>query len=157
MRFTARARLDIWANLSYVQSDEATYGLQMESTSLVASNRLGSSGDGSRCVDVDALEHATGNRWMEMNDDAENMRLECERAWREVDAIAKERDALRAEVDALRADAERYRWLRGGPDVPTESIRWARWEVRHWCGRWWNTMFSAQLDAAIDAAMKGTT
>lgn len=38
-----------------------------------------------------------------MNYDAENMRLECERAWREVDAIAKERDALRVEVETLRA------------------------------------------------------
>ena len=109
MKLTARARLDIWANLSYVQSDEATYGLQMESTSLVASTCLGSSGDGSRCVDEDALEHATGNRRMELNDDAESMRLECERAWREVDAIAKERDALRAQVEALRADAARLR------------------------------------------------
>lgn len=62
---------------------------------------------------------------------------------------------MAAELEALRADAERYRWLRGGPDVPPESNRWARWEVRHWCGRWWNTMFAEALDAAIDAARAG--
>lgn len=69
-----------------------------------------------------------------------------------IETVCAERDALEAEVAALRADAERYRWLRGGSDVPPESHRWARWEVRYWRGRWWNTMFAESLDAAIDAA-----
>ena len=59
-----------------------------------------------------------------------------------------------AEVDRLRRDAERYRWLRGGPDVPSYSSRWPRWEVRYWDGRYWQTMFAEHLDEVIDAAMK---
>jgi hypothetical protein len=58
------------------------------------------------------------------------------------------------EVERLRADAARYRWLRGGPDVPPHSRRWSRWEVRYWDRRYWQTMFAEHLDAAIDAAMK---
>ena len=50
-------------------------------------------------------------------------------------------------------DAERYRdWLRGGANIPPESTRWARWDVRYWNGRHWNTLFAEQMDAAIDAA-----
>lgn len=60
---------------------------------------------------------------------------------------------LLAAHDALKADAERYRrWLRGGKEIPAHSIRWARWEVRQWDGRYWNTLFAEQMDAAIDAA-----
>lgn len=61
-------------------------------------------------------------------------------------------DAQDAEIERLRADAERYRWLRGGLDVPSWSERWQRWEVRNWNGRHWNTLFADQVDAAIDAA-----
>ena len=50
-------------------------------------------------------------------------------------------------------DAERYRWLRGGSDVPSHSVRWPRWEVRNWDGRHWQTLFAEQMDSAIDAAM----
>ena len=50
-------------------------------------------------------------------------------------------------------DAARYRWLRGGRDVvPVPSMRWSRWEVRHWTGEAWDTVFTEALDAAIDAA-----
>ena len=63
--------------------------------------------------------------------------------------------SLDKEIDQLRADAERYRWLRGGPEVPPHSTRWPRWEVRYWDGRYWQTLFAEHLDAAIDAAMKG--
>lgn len=60
---------------------------------------------------------------------------------------------LLAAHDALKADAERYRrWLRGGKEIPAHSVRWARWEVRQWDGRYWNTLFAEQMDAAIDAA-----
>ncbi len=53
--------------------------------------------------------------------------------------------SLRAERDALLADAERYRWLRNNPQ---------------WLG--WKHDFrpdevDREIDAAIDAAMKGTT
>ena len=34
--------------------------------------------------------------------------------------------SLDKEIDQLRADAERYRWLRGGPEVPPHSTRWPR-------------------------------
>ena len=58
------------------------------------------------------------------------------------------------ETERLRKDAERYRWLRGGADVPPHSRRWPRWEVRNWSGRWWETLFAEKLDAAIDVAMQ---
>lgn len=64
-------------------------------------------------------------------------------------------DAYEAEYyDALKRDAGRYRdWLRGGANIPPESTRWARWEVRYWDGRHWNTLFAEALDTSIDAAM----
>lgn len=58
-----------------------------------------------------------------------------------------------AEIERLQADAARYRWLRG--DVPSHSLRWGRWEVRNWTGRYWDDMRKDGLDAAIDAAMEG--
>ena len=67
-------------------------------------------------------------------------------------AYIVENSRLASALEAMQADAARYRWLRGGADIPLESNRWARWEVRYWCGRWWSTMFADQLDTAIDAA-----
>lgn len=57
-----------------------------------------------------------------------------------------------AEIERLQADAARYRWLRG--DVPSHSLRWGRWEVRNWTGRYWDDTRKDGLDAAIDAAMR---
>lgn len=52
-------------------------------------------------------------------------------------------------------DAARYRWLRGGADVPTYSTRWGRWEINHWQGaNGWRNLLCGELDAAIDEAMK---
>ena len=65
---------------------------------------------------------------------------------------ANEIKRLRAALAEAEQDARRYRWLRGGPDVPSWSERWPRWEVRNWNGRHWNTLFADQMDAAIDAA-----
>ena len=62
--------------------------------------------------------------------------------------------AERAEQDAaaLKQDAERYRWLRGGSDVPAHSVRWGRWEINHWEGaNGWRNLLCGELDAAIDA------
>ena len=70
-----------------------------------------------------------------------------------VTTLEKECAAARAEIARLREDAARYRWLRG--DVPSHSIRWVRWEVRNWTGRYWDDTRKDGLDAAIDAAMKG--
>lgn len=64
------------------------------------------------------------------------------------------RARLLDEVERLRADAERYRWLRGGPEVPPHSTRWSRWEVHYWDGRYWQPLFAGHLDSSIDAAMK---
>ena len=58
------------------------------------------------------------------------------------------------EIADWRADAARYRWLRGGSDVPQGSQRWPRWEVRSWDGRFWQTLFAEKMDTAVDAAMK---
>ena len=49
-------------------------------------------------------------------------------------------------------DAERYRFLRG--DGGPASVRWPRWEVTHWTGNW-NPVSGKELDAAIDAALRG--
>jgi hypothetical protein len=75
-----------------------------------------------------------------------------------IDAIIEQQDAeiarLTAENAALRKDAERYRWLRGSESVPAHSIRWARWEIRHWQGaNGWRDLLRSELDVAIDAAM----
>lgn len=58
------------------------------------------------------------------------------------------------QVRRMAEDAARYRWLRGGSDIPPHSTRWARWEVRHWNGRHWNTLYAEQADEAIDAARR---
>lgn len=82
-------------------------------------------------------------------------------AW-SIEHLRRRNEGLEAELSTLRQqlteagrDAARYRWLRGGADIPLESNRWARWEVRYWCGRWWSTMFADQLDTAINAARGG--
>jgi hypothetical protein len=63
-------------------------------------------------------------------------------------------ERLTAENTALCKDAERYRWLRGSESVPAHSIRWARWEIRHWQGaNGWRDLLRSELDVAIDAAM----
>lgn len=67
--------------------------------------------------------------------------------------LAYDHEQVLAENERLRRDADRYRWLRGGSDVPASSVRWPRWEVRHWDGHWWQTLFAEHMDAAIDAAM----
>ena len=52
-------------------------------------------------------------------------------------------------------DAARYRWLRGGSDIPAHSVRWGRWEINCWQGaNGWQNLLCSELDAAIDAAMK---
>lgn len=58
---------------------------------------------------------------------------------------------LKAENEALKKDAERYRWLRG--DCAPSSIRWPRFEVKYWTGRWWEDLRLTQMDATIDDAM----
>ncbi len=59
---------------------------------------------------------------------------------------------LEAENTELRKDAERYRWLRKEHERvdPICRLSWKRNNERN-SGEWVNT---AQLDAAIDAAMK---
>lgn len=49
-------------------------------------------------------------------------------------------------------NAERYSFLRG--DGGPTSVRWPRWEVAHWNGNW-NPVSGKELDAAIDAALRG--
>lgn len=63
-------------------------------------------------------------------------------------------------ADALterKRNALRYRWLRGSEEIPHNSTRWPRWEVRHWDGRQWHTLFADQIDSAIDAAIANET
>lgn len=82
---------------------------------------------------------------------------DCAEAYRaQVEMMIRERDELRRQLAEAELDAQRYRdWLRGGANIPPESTRWARWEVRHWDGRHWNTLFAEALDTSIDAAMGG--
>ena len=69
------------------------------------------------------------------------------------DTLARMEKAKAEHEDAMkRADA--HRWLRGGPDVPQDSLRWPRWEVRRWDGQCWQTLFAEQLDAHLAADME---
>lgn len=63
-------------------------------------------------------------------------------------------ERLRAELAESKRDAARYRWLRGDSCVD-HSVRWTQWEVRRWnAPSWTNDLRRADLDAAIDAAMR---
>ena len=63
-------------------------------------------------------------------------------------------ERLLAEVERLRRDATRYRWLRGDSCMD-HSARWTQWEVRRWDAPiWTNDLRRADLDAAIDDAMR---
>ncbi len=62
-----------------------------------------------------------------------------------VDGFNAATAALRAELDALRGDAERYRWLRSRIPGGTYRIMGVVYSEG-----------GAGVDAAIDAAMKGT-
>jgi hypothetical protein len=58
-------------------------------------------------------------------------------------------EAQSAKSDLI-ADAARYRFLRG--DGGQTSVRWPRWEVRHFEGSW-TPMHGQAMDTAIDAAI----
>lgn len=109
MRFTARARLETWAHASRVQSDEATYDLERTVVDSVVAgvtaDRCGQCGACDRAVvsvavgngeagDMAITETAYAEAQAEigrLRTALENMRRECDRAWREVDAMASER------------------------------------------------------------------
>jgi hypothetical protein len=61
-----------------------------------------------------------------------------------------------ADYESMLRDCLRYRWLRG--DVPPSSTRWPRWRIECWKGTGsagWDPIKGSELDAAIDAAIKG--
>jgi hypothetical protein len=71
----------------------------------------------------------------------------------------EDKKALQAERDAMREDAERYRWLReqnakdSSPYDPDVGVAWV--ELASTDGRYTESKHTeAELDAAIDAAMK---
>jgi len=49
-------------------------------------------------------------------------------------------------------DARRYRWLRA---APPESVRWPRWRLAYWTGKWWDDLQGDALDTALDGCMQG--
>lgn len=114
---TARQRLETFANISRIQTDEETYDLER---SVVGSVAAGTAADrcGQCCAcDRAVVSVAVGNREtgdMEMSDDEyrrlmderEIMRKELDRAWRQVDAIALERDKMIRERDSSKIDLE---------------------------------------------------
>ncbi len=60
------------------------------------------------------------------------------------------------EIEALRKDAERYRWLRDDGDGPANAIAAAVAEGdNEHGGEYVSWLYGDELDAAIDAAMKG--
>lgn len=65
-------------------------------------------------------------------------------------AAVDERDALRKRVAELE---ELYGWLRG--DVPSHSLRWPRWKIERWSGKWWEEIRGDAMDAAIKADKEG--
>jgi hypothetical protein len=58
--------------------------------------------------------------------------------------------SLHPKLTTAMKDAERYRFLRG--DGGPASVRWPRWEVKHWTGCW-NPVQGEGMDAAIDAVL----
>lgn len=110
-----------------------------------------------RVVADERDEHAC---WREkLADDLHDRETQISDAWQALrdagvqseQSIADGIELMRRQLVEAETDAQRYRWLRGGADIPPHSSRWARWEVRYWCGRHWNTLFAEQIDAAIDA------
>jgi hypothetical protein len=66
----------------------------------------------------------------------------------------REIERLRKELAEVGKDAARYRWLRGDSCMD-HSARWTQWEVRRWDAPiWTNDLRRADLDAAIDDAMR---
>lgn len=62
--------------------------------------------------------------------------------------------SLAEQLRRMATDAERYRWLRGDSCMD-HSARWTQWEVRRWDAPiWTNDLRRADLDAAIDDAMR---
>lgn len=65
--------------------------------------------------------------------------------------------SLAEQLRRMATDAERYRWLRGDSCMD-HSARWTQWEVRRWDAPiWTNDLRRADLDAAIDDAMRKET
>lgn len=105
-------------------------------------------------VDAAYIAAASPDVVLALLDEIERLRAALTKANAQAERFEREWYLRGDEIEQLRADAERYRWLRGGPDVPSYSSRWPRWEVRYWGGQYWQTMFAEDLDEAIDVAMK---
>lgn len=84
----------------------------------------------------------------EAADEIARLRAEVDAEKAEVFRLQSSHSALYADVEALRADAERYRWLRneGNPYALLVVGRYHKADVR--------PFYDAELDAAIDAAMR---
>lgn len=95
-------------------------------------------------------EEGRGVAWCGLPVDREAHALAAFVAASNPSRIARILDAL----EEARKDAARYRWLRGGPEVPSHSRRWPRWDVRHWDGRYWQTLFAGSIDRHIDKDMQ---
>jgi len=64
--------------------------------------------------------------------------------------------AIRDEIESLRCDAERYRYLRCGDKIdPNGYLELSQWNFVTQERNSGRLLFSAELDAAIDAAMNG--
>ena len=89
---------------------------------------------------------------MELAGQHDSVTEDIRKASAAIRALLDERDRLAAEVEALRADAGRYRWLRHG-DNDAEVMVFDN-QTRASPENVWLPRLD-ELDAAIDAAMKG--
>lgn len=135
---TAKSRLQTWANVSKVQSDEQAYGLEMM-MSESKTPRCESLDDGPDCADLD--------HWVALAFDLEE----------DLAAALAERDALAAQVAEVEADARRLDFvLDRGSFITKYGTLYQLWEqdedeayhVLSGDGRWFGSP-----RAAIDAAM----
>ncbi|SFX17116.1 hypothetical protein SAMN03159390_00613 [Pseudomonas sp. NFACC49-2] len=109
---------------------------------------------GEKTVEEVALELLAENDNLRRGNETWRLSIEAERNGHNVTVrgLQDELERLRGpafaeELAALRKDAERYRWLRA------ENVAGSNIQVSEWIGPHEYQLYTAELDAAIDAAM----
>lgn len=105
-------------------------------------------------VDARYIAAASPDRIARLLAEVERLRGALAKANAQAEHFEREWYLRGDEVERLRRDATRYRWLRGDSCM-AHSARWTQWEVRRWDAPiWTNDLRRADLDAAIDDAMR---
>lgn len=109
---------------------------------------------GEKTVEEVALELLAENDNLRRGNETWRLSIEAERNGHNVTVLGLQDElerlrgpAFAEELAALRKDAERYRWLRA------ENVAGPNIQVSEWIGPHEYQLYTAELDAAIDAAM----